>query len=344
MNMWTLWAAPALALPALLATEGWISGAQQPRRGLVRVENEDAERGFDAERWRAALLANDLDQRERSFEELVALARVNPDARRALDDWSQSDDRTLAWTARLARREVGARAGLLRRDGPFGGFETQFGDLHERLRELESLFEDFGRGHGLWTPHLDPTTPPGATLEQKQSYRIEIGPDGARVQVTEKENGEETVKEYEADSLDELLEANPELRQRFDVRIGGRSLPTDGLLDLRKLWRPDSQPRMDILGIEYQPPPPETVESLELEPGVGLFVLRTVPGTIAHVLGIKRGDVLIELNKNKLLSGDDVTRVLRERAPEAEVVVKLVDAKGQERTLTWKPSERGEER
>src|SRR6185436_7098882 len=67
---------------------------------------------FDAERWRKELVAGDLDQRQASYEELVQLARRDPAARAALEEWSQGNDE-LAWTSRLALRELGR--------GPRGG-------------------------------------------------------------------------------------------------------------------------------------------------------------------------------------------------------------------------------
>jgi hypothetical protein len=342
---------PALALPAaarLFDGQSAAQGAAPEARGLVRVQpGDETDAGFDRDRWAEALKVADLDQRERNYDALLDQARTDPAARKALDDWAASDDRDLAWTARLARRELGPSIGLFRSDGPFDrqGFQSRFGDLHQRLRELESMFDGFGdlgfggpgRGGGLWIdPDFDRD---GADAHaQAQSYQIEVGPDGAKVKVTEHKDGDESVREYEGKTLDELLEQNPELRGLIDVREGGTATPQapDGP---RKLWRVLSPPRTDILGIQYEPPSAETARRLGLEPDVGLVVLRTVPGTIAHILGIKRGDVLVELNEYPLYSGDDVTRVLKERLPQAEVVVTLVDAHGQRRSLTWKPSE-----
>lgn len=349
--------APVLALPMLAPalTSGseptvkakLVVAGEGSRDGrLVRVlGTDDPTEAFDSERWQTALQIEDLDQRERNFNELVELARRDPAVRQQLDAWAAGND-DLAWTARLALREVRPVAAAFQLK-PFShqGLETRFGDLHERLRELETMFEDAGRGYGLWVENdfdLMPMPQGGATRQEAKSYQIEIGPDGARVKVKENVDGQESTEEYKGESLEELFEANPELRERIQVKTGGADLWRDPFDNLRRRGLlPDESllPRTDMLGIEFEQPTPALAKRLDLEPGVGLVVLRTVPGTIANILGIKRNDVLIRLNDNELYNGDDVSRVLRERQPEADVAVTLVDARGQQRTLTWHPSD-----
>jgi S1-C subfamily serine protease len=69
----------------------------------------------------------------------------------------------------------------------------------------------------------------------------------------------------------------------------------------------------------------------------GLLIDRIEPGTIAKALGLRRGDVLLELNGTKLESAADVSRVLRERKAEEDLRVTFTDRRGERRTLTWKP-------
>ena len=73
----------------------------QGSQGLARVET-NTDGAFDAEQWKQKLGANDLDQRERDFDELVLRAERAPAARDALRSWSHSDQRELAWSARMA--------------------------------------------------------------------------------------------------------------------------------------------------------------------------------------------------------------------------------------------------
>ena len=146
--------------------------------------------------------------------------------------------------------------------------------------------------------------------------------------------------------MDALLDAHPELRDRIQTGRGrfGWNGPLfqddndsqDGLL---RLARPSSgAPSTDIFGVEFSKLDPQRLKELNLEPERGLHVERIVPGTIAQILGVKRGDLLIEMNGIPLFAGEDVSRALRERAPDGELVVTLIDGKGQRRTLTWKPA------
>ena len=80
-----------------------------------------------------------------------------------------------------------------------------------------------------------------------------------------------------------------------------------------------------------------------MDPELGLHVDSVTPGTIAHVLGIKRGDLVIELNGPPLYGAQDVSKTLSAREKDADVVVVLIDKKGQRRTLTWKPTVNGED-
>ena len=79
--------------------------------------------------------------------------------------------------------------------------------------------------------------------------------------------------------------------------------------------------------------------ALGLQPEQGLRVERVVPGTIAQILGLRRGDAVVELDGQPIRSSDDVKRVLAERKADQELVVSVIDGKDQRRTLRWKPSD-----
>jgi len=353
--MW-LAAAPLGVAPMVIAQHG----ADAPREGkekgrLERVDpSADAQQqeAFDAEAWKRDLTSADLEQRERAFERVVAQAARDGGARSALEGWSRGGDE-LAWTARLALRELERHAGhpafgLRRMDPTFGDFRLRLDDLHRHFGGIDSMLEDlqsqmeelFGDAPGF-APGM-PGPGPGVR-QQAQSFSLEAGPDGVVLKTEEDVDGEKKTREYRAESLEELFEAHPELRDRIRVQgfgapFGPRTRtqvlpipPGDGLL------RPGGELPTDVLGIECLKPTPERAAELGLQPEVGLRVERTHPNTIASVLGIKRGDVVVEINGATVYSREDIAQSLRERREDQPVAVVLIDAKGQRRTLTWTP-------
>jgi hypothetical protein len=332
---------------------------------------------FDAEAWRKRLKQSDLDARQRDFDALVKRARREKNVREAIDRWAHdSSDGDLAWTSRLLQREVDAqrkrssarandlssgRANDLSGNGDgtpdwdnfqnrfnelqkqFGGMDSQFGRLQN---ELDRMMREQPQFH--WT-----TPGSGGSSSTAKSFTLQVGPDGVTCRVRENVDGKEQTKEYKAESMEALLDAHPELRDQ--IGVSGNGFGWNGPLfhggqgftwgdgnsrdNLNRLGRPfTGAPTTDILGVEFSKLAPEESKALNLEPERGLHVERVLPGTIAQILGIRRGDLLIEMNGVPLYGGDDVSKVLRERTPDAEVVVVLIDGKGQRRTLTWKPA------
>ena len=92
-----------------------------------------------------------------------------------------------------------------------------------------------------------------------------------------------------------------------------------------------------MLGV-YLSPPIEGEGDGEVD-GVqrGVLVDRIAPGTIAEALGLRRGDLLLELNDVALESAADVSRALAEREEGEDVRVTFIDRRGNRRTMTWKP-------
>jgi S1-C subfamily serine protease len=88
--------------------------------------------------------------------------------------------------------------------------------------------------------------------------------------------------------------------------------------------------RTDILGVIARPATAD-------EGGQGLHVRSTVPGSIAALLGIQGGDVLLEVNGRALSAIDDVTTALAERGENGQVAATWRDADGRRRTGTWHP-------
>jgi S1-C subfamily serine protease len=94
-----------------------------------------------------------------------------------------------------------------------------------------------------------------------------------------------------------------------------------------------------VLGIYSQKLTPEQAKELELEPEQGLRIERVEPGTIAQILGVRRGDTLVELNGKAIYSTDDVRKVLKERKTDEDLSVTLIgEGSHERRTLRWSPS------
>lgn len=332
-------------------------------RGLLRVSPSPQLGGraralpepFDAAQWRQRLSQKDLDARLFSFEQLAQRAAGDSDARRQIDEWAagSDDDRDLAWTARLLKRELerehergaahgrtGPRVGLWRID-PFS---------EEPFAELERHMDEWMRaaphgGIGLWG------VPDAWGSSSSNSAQVEITPEGVKVRITEEVSGESKTREYTAATLDELLEAHPELRDRLDVGSRGLrgALPAlpqlDGFFGVPQAPRaptsPSSPPvdgvRSDILGVVLDELGADEREQLALQDGTGLRITRVEPGTIADRLGLRRGQVLLELDGERVRSRDDVTRKIRERAKDAEVRASVLDRWGQRHEMRWLP-------
>jgi len=316
---------------------------------------EDTQQGQpSAQDWRKRLSDSDLDRREASYSELVERARNDADARGVLEELARSNDAgELAWTARLALRELrnsnerGTR-GLRQRfdalEQRFGGIDSSFEDMRARM---EQMMRDLPQGQA---PFQTFGGQPGATQRQ-QSYSLEVGPDGVKLKTNESADGNGETKTYEAKDMDELLREHPELRER--IGSGGgfdlRGSPGQNWFFLRdgepqNDWlrspHPSQQPPTDVLGIYSHRLAPEEGKDLGLAAEQGLRVDRVEPGTIAQILGIRRGDTIVELNGSPVYGSDDVRKALKERRPEEDVSVTLIgEGTSERRTLRWSPGE-----
>jgi hypothetical protein len=200
--------------------------------------------------------------------------------------------------------------------------------------------------------------PPGTSRSRRVDVQNDA--DGWHIRIIEDEDGEESVREFAGETLEEILEANPELKDEVGIsgallgpglslRIGspdGKPFDFDALFGnfgvrpdpgrggigswLRAPDRADEPIRTDILGVYARPATPE-------EGGAGLYVRATMPGTIAPLLGIRPGDVLLEVNGLEMHALEDVTAALAERGDGGRVQAAWRDAYGRRRTGTWRP-------
>lgn len=371
-TMWLVTAAlPIVAATGLAATNG---GQEARSGGLKRVVEEprDGQDSFDAKAWKKRLGSGDLAEREKAFDELADLARRDGDARKAVEDWANDDGNSeLAWTSRLLRREFQSRRGGLA-GGPFRnpgrGFRWNQGpngfdwdDFSRRFEDLDSMFGDLREEWGDMLRDLPSTS---GSSNSSRSIELQSGPDGVKCKVTEEVDGKPKTQTYEAKTMDELLDAHPELRenlgggsfQMFRGPQGGvwHGMPGGGMWidphgrttviprgeSLRSLrgddgTDADGNPRTDRLGITCSQISKDRAEELGVDSG--LEVQDVAPGSIASVLGLRHGDVVTEVNGKSIQSPEDVKKVLSDRASDADVSVVVLGDNGHRRTLTWKP-------
>ena len=349
LDSWSLLVplAPVAALAAVPAVFGLrFQEAEAPppaegglqRRGARtwvggRDERPVVHRPFDRDAWRERLADPDLDAREAAFERIVERARRAGPARAFLDELAAGDDVELAWTARLARKrasQAGVRASL-------------FADFDAMERHLDELSRRFAPG---WNPRLDTLVIPFSSWTSPgvlrpggvagRSVEVRGGDGGWTVRVTEEGEEGTSTREYEGESLEEILEAHPELRDeigmeasfvgpgmRLKVGTSSEALDIEGLL---RAFAPTERGRLRI-GLGAPVPMEVPTEKLGVRvrrraEGPGLVILDAVPGTIAHRIGLAPGDVLLEVDGRPLVAEDDVSVAMAawDRARELEVV------------------------
>lgn len=318
---------------------------------------------FDAAAWKARLAAPDLAERERSFEAIVERARRDSAARTLLELLAEGSDE-LAWTARLALREVRQSRGFaflphLSMD-EFSKLDPFADGLNAMLERSHQNF------HLVLPPGMEAFDIPkralqGSGVAQSRSVRVRKDANGWRIQVTDAGPDGDTTRTFEGETLKEILEQNPELEGQLGIQGEG---PEDGggwdgfRIDLGRpgmLFRPDEERilgllelapvpektsplRTDKLGVRVAPPTPAQIEEFALEDGVGLWVESVYPATIAASLGVENGSVLLELEGKPMVTAEDVTAALTQRKDRGRVRLTWLDPTGRRREAIWKES------
>ena len=324
-----------LALFAATLATPWVLLGGQDRSGLAPIDPGDSlllRTGEErAEKWRERLLDPDLDRREQHFERLIEAVRRNPDLRGPVEAWAADAARPeLAWTARLALRELARQ--------PAWGF--RIGPLSRGFGPTHPWFSDpLGGSGGSGRPPGWPG-PEDTAASSSESFSLSLGPGGARLEVTREVDGQSVTETFEEESLEALLEAHPELREKMPwgrAGFGLGRLPWQGGSGQEAVVDP-TPVRTDVLGVVVRELGPEERARLGLEEGLGLRIDRVAEGTIAASLGLRAGYVLVELNGRGLRVADDVSGALAERGPGGEVTVVLLDREGRRRPRTWRPA------
>ncbi|MEO0652313.1 MAG: hypothetical protein AAFZ65_16695 [Planctomycetota bacterium] len=320
--------AGALILAAVPLTQALIAGPQDgPPQGLIPIDPPAGEGeplvaldepALDAELWAAKLTDADLDRREQAFDAALDAARRSP----AMGNWLEAQAAGtdgLAWTARLLLREI--KSGSRRAPGGFDAMP--FGDPFAG-DPFQRFFGNNGaapRGFGIGGPSIfdafdDLFSAPGGR-SQSRTFGFRMGPNGVEVETSEGVDGDQRTEVYQADDLESLLREHPELRDRFGLKS-----------------KTDEAMRTDILGVRVTPTQPG--DNLP----EGLFVADTIIGTIAHLLGVERGSVLVSLNGQALRDVSDISAILTARPEGGELRLTWIDANGLETTRVWRPGGR----
>jgi hypothetical protein len=223
-----LWAGLALLAPPLLLQEApapRVLTLDPPAAGAGEAvleaefpEAESLEAPEPSADLRVLLAQPDLDRRMAAFDETVARLG-DPAVRAEVERLAQRSDE-LGWTARLLLRDA-------RRPAAVGGLPRGLGGL-PRIQDLfDSQPWPGFPGSGGW--------PVGGSSSSSSSVQVEQGPDGVRVEVHTSENGQESVRVYEGESLEALKRENPELEEAMggSLRLEFQGSPFGGsLLDL----------------------------------------------------------------------------------------------------------------
>ncbi len=323
-----------------------------------------AVRGDDLSAQVRELGSSDTDVRKRAFE---ALEKRGEAARAELEKAAKSDDPEMRFNATLlldrledqravrqrALNSVGGPRGWLRDSGEAnGGDEAQEQGAPPRL--------SLRRGTEAWPTPFDPTQleqlhrqllrrleglngelSPGSVMSRssevdgvREKLTIRVEANGRAVAEVERDGKQER---YEAESLDTLRAEHPELFEGFgavQLRTARppaaatrpkveRLAPGRGLIE-REVATQDG-PR---LGVQVEPIHPAVAEYLELDEGVGLRVMEVVAGSAAEKLGVRRNDLVIEVNGRMIRGVADVQAALGQEKDAAEDAVVTVLRKG----------------
>lgn len=328
--------------------------------------------GVDLTEWRDRLLDNDLDGREAAYVELVRLAPRNMELRRALLGWAlDRQEPELAWTARLALREIGRRSTPVmitwvpllaqfprtQRVSPDGlasvprmNVEAKNQESFGGLRNM-TLGGGFPLAAGKQLSLAAPRTLHLPAPNHLRSFNLKVQPEGVTLVVTDIHLGGLHERRLYADrTLGLILEAHPLLRSQLPAL---NSIPTKSFVPAKQLEaRVEMQLRIvagnvvlqgagggrptEVLGVICTPLTAEEAIRRQLGPGVGFLIESRVPGSVADALQLKRGDILVELLGQPLCSLDDITRLMTKHAGE-RITVKILDHHGIERERSWTP-------
>lgn len=316
------------------------------------------------------LTIGDLDVREAFYDGLMADAKRSPQRHTELMIWLEdvaAGRGELAWTARLAKRELGRPIGndpfLAFGGGPMVGafgqvvdpeawtlFLAQPSDGRLIIEGEVQGESNLPKGSNLeleaWVERAlaQDNRFPVASLDALGDCTLElrIGPTWAQLRLLdapvlkldpeEDPSGHEhqswitRVREFSGRDLAEIVRRNPDLVGMLPFEVPG--LGVGSML-----------PRTDVLGVWTQPLTKERCSTLGLPPGCGLEVGRVEPGTVAEVLGISPGSVVLEVCGVEVRGNVGIADAMhggRDHHAEDGMCVVWIDSFGRSHQRTWR--------
>ncbi len=332
-------------------------------------------RDFDREQWMARLRATDLVQRELDFDDLLRRARLDPFARVFLERLADGDDVELAWTAKLGLRELGKPTlPLLGTGRAQEDFEQLYREMIGSSPDLLFMTKSDPRVRVVQIDGDDAEADGPTRIAAVRSVQLQQGEDGAKIIVTDTVKGQESTRTYEGASIEAILAENENLRR--DLSLSAEGLPEafsmrmsvppgaarrQSLLDPfeygarrdeerdRSEWidggdgatgffSPAAKKvavRTDVFGVVSAPVEPDEAKARGVAGGV--LVLRVERGTIADMMDIRSGDILLKLCGAALVRPEDITELMRARERHAAISVLWQNDLEQLMTSTWTP-------
>jgi hypothetical protein len=296
-----------------------------------------AESGADPEmQWRARRLIRQIERGESALG-LEERGRRPPTDPQEPRPWQQ---RPVDVPRRVIPEDMQRRF-----DELFQGLERDFGiDIPRRRFFSDPFFSDLDQQMS----ELMERARQGGGQSQGQSMSMQVGPDGVRVEVVERDDsGKEKKKVYEAPDLESFREQYPGVlgggglgvgmrprgwfRQLPRLRIG--RVDGDHDVEVDRDIDTDSSSRRDVdmvippvgerLGVSVQENIPEALRDY-LGIDHGLFVESVQEDTLAQRLGLQTKDIILAIAGDQIGRVEDVARALRALEPGSEVVVEVL--------------------
>jgi serine protease Do len=90
----------------------------------------------------------------------------------------------------------------------------------------------------------------------------------------------------------------------------------------------EEQPQETKLGLTVRSVSPEIADRLGISPGKGVIVQDVRPGSFAEDVGLSRGDVVLEINKQQVNSDEDFKRIQSQLKSGQDVVFLVRQGRG----------------